>query len=125
MKSSLVCIFLSLSLCTGVSYSQTPVEHFQVPGKGKPVGLKVPAVQRINFAKSFEKRLIARGDKAHVVTKGDSDKILVIKWPELSRPFVQGITNNARMVKDLRELGFKRIMLTDGKKSAWDIDLKN
>jgi hypothetical protein len=125
MKSSLICLFLSLSLCLGVSYSQSPVEHFQVPGKDKPVGLKVPAAERISFAKSFENRLNKRGDNAHVVTKGDSDKTLVIKWSELSRPFVQRMTNNAGMVKDLRELGFKRIMLMDGKKSAWDIDLKN
>jgi hypothetical protein len=125
MKSGLLCLFLSLSLCSGVSYSQAPVEHFQVPGKSKPVGLKVSAAERINFAKSFEKRLNAKGNKAHVVTRGDSDKTLVIKWPELSRPFVQGMTNNAGMIKDFRELGFKRIMLTDGKKSAWDIDLKN
>ena len=125
MKSCLVCLFLTLSLCAGISYSQSPVEHFQVPGQNKPSGLKVSAAERINFAKLFEKRLNAKGNKAHVVTRGDSGKTLVIKWPELSRSFVQSMTNNAGMMKDFRELGFKRVMLTDGKKSAWDIDLKN
>ncbi len=125
MKSSLACIILVLGLCTGVSYSQQLDEHLKVSGKGKPVGQKVTAAQRVNFAKSFEKRLNAKSDSAQVLTKGDSDKTLVIKWPAINREFAQRMANHAGMVKDFREMGFKRMVLTDGKKSIWDVDLKN
>jgi hypothetical protein len=125
LKSTIFCLILALSLCAEVSHSQQPAERLQVSSKSKPVGLKVTTAQRINFAKSFEKRLKARGDNAQVVTQGDANKTLVIKWSSLNRAFAREMADNAKMVTDLREMGFKRMLLMDGKKYAWDVDLKN
>ena len=92
---------------------------------GAPIGQAVTVNQRAYFAKDFGDRFRAQFGESEVWAKGMDGKTLVIKWINVSRPFAAEFVASEEIVKDLREMGFKRLILTDGHRSNWDVDLKN
>jgi hypothetical protein len=92
---------------------------------GPPTGQTVTADQRSNFAKAFGDRFSAKFGDAKVSTQGPDGKSLVITWTNVEKPFARQMAANEEIVKGLREMGFKRLILTDGSRSNWDVDLKN
>ncbi len=61
---------------------------------------------------------------ATVTTTGDFHTTILIQGNMVNDSFVHGMKDNNVVIQDLREMGFKRLIMTDGKVS-WDIDLKN
>lgn len=61
---------------------------------------------------------------ATVTTTGDFHTTILIQGNMVNDSLVHGMKDNNVVIQDLREMGFKRLILTDGKVS-WDIDLKN
>jgi hypothetical protein len=116
-------VFIALSAISLASCSSK--EPIAVSVSGPPLGQGVSAVQRLKFARSFGDRFRAKFGDSDISTSGEAGKTLVIKWINVSRPFASKFAANEEIVKDLREMGFKRIILTDGYRSNWDVDLKN
>ena len=92
---------------------------------GPPTGQTVTADQRANFAKSFGDRFRAKFGESKILIQGTDGKSLVITWINVGKPFARQMAANEEIVKGLREMGFKRLILTDGNGSNWDLDLKN
>lgn len=90
-----------------------------------PRGQGVPAEQRLRFCRNFQERFSKKFQGSKVVSGGDKDKTFRIEWSGVDRPFAAMITETDEIVNDLRELGFKRLIITDGHNSSWDVDLKN
>ena len=111
-----ICIFLN---------SCKSKEPITTSVSGPPAGQNVTVNQRAYFAKDFGDRFRAKFGESEVWAQGMDDKTLVIKWIHVSRPYAAEFVASEEIVKDLREMGFKRLILTDGNKSNWDVDLKN
>ncbi len=80
--------------------------------------------QRRKFTLEFEKKFKDKGMNATVTTTGDFHTTILIQGNMVNDSLVHGMKDNNLVIQDLREMGFKRLILTDGKVS-WDIDLKN
>jgi hypothetical protein len=61
---------------------------------------------------------------AKVTTTGDKQTIVTISGPIVIGPIVHKMKDSVDAIQDLREMGFKHLIMTDGK-ATWDIDLKN
>jgi hypothetical protein len=88
------------------------------------IGDSVLFDQRINFAKDFEKQFHDKGIDAIVISNGVRQSILSISGKVVNVPSVYRMKDNVDAIKDLRENGFKHLIMTDGKVN-WDIDLMN
>jgi hypothetical protein len=100
------------------------VNHLQVTTKSPATGQNVLPEQRIIFATGFEKMFHDKGMDAKVTTNGDKQTIVTISGPIVIAPIVHKMKDNVDAIQDLREMGFKHLIMTDGK-ASWDIDLKN
>ncbi|MGD0845443.1 MAG: hypothetical protein ABSA06_13915 [Geobacteraceae bacterium] len=100
------------------------VIYLQVTTTNPPTGKSLLPEQRRKFTLEFEKKFKGKGMNATVTTTGDFHTTILIQGNIVNDSFVHGMKDNNVVIKDLREMGFKRLILTDGKVS-WDIDLKN
>ena len=107
-----------------INYKTAHVNYLQVSTKSPPIGQSVLPEQRIKFAKEFEKLFHNKDMDAKVTTHGDNQAIVTISGPVVVGPIVHGMKDNVEVIKELREMGFKHLIMTDGK-ASWDIDLKN
>jgi hypothetical protein len=114
-------ITLSVSYLTSC-YSKEPIT---TSVSGSPAGQTVTFDQRANFAKSFGDLFRAKFGESKISIQGGDGKSLVITWINVDKPFARQMAANESILKDLREMGFKRLILTNGNKSNWDVDLKN
>lgn len=90
-----------------------------------PRGQEISAEQRQRFVNAFGVKFAAKYTGAVVVGEGMETRILRIQWAGVDRPFAASIIRVDQIISDLRDIGFKHMILTDGNKSNWDIDLKN
>jgi len=58
------------------------------------------------------------------ITHGEQHKFVTISGKIVNGPSVHRMKDNVDAIQDVREMGFKHLIMTDGKLS-WDIDLKN
>ena len=72
----------------------------------------------------FEKKFKDKDMNATVTTTGDYHTTILIQGNIVNESLVHGMKDNNVVIQDLREMGFKRLIMTDGK-VRWDIDLKN
>jgi hypothetical protein len=100
------------------------VIYLQITASSPAIVQSVPSEQRIKFAKDFQKQFHDKGMDATVTTHGDQQNILTISGKVVNDPSVHRMKDNVEAIQDLRENGFKHLVMTDGKLS-WDIDLKN
>jgi hypothetical protein len=89
-----------------------------------PAGQTVTPQQRLIFAKEFGDRFRSKFGDAQVTTRGEAGKTLVIECLQISRRFAEQMIANKVAIQDLREMGFKRLILTDGNKSNWDSNFR-
>jgi len=114
-----------ITLAAAVLISCNSEEPITASVSGAPIGQTVTVNQRAYFAKDFGDRFRAKFGESEVWAKGMDGKTLVIKWIKVSRQFAAEFVASEEIVKTLREMGFKRLILTDGSRSNWDVDLKN
>jgi hypothetical protein len=100
------------------------VNHLQVMTTNPPAGKSQLPEQRRKFTLEFEKKFKDKGKNATVTTTGDFHTTILIQGNMVNDSLVHGMKDNNVVIQDLREMGFKRLIMTDGKVS-WDIDLKN
>jgi hypothetical protein len=89
-----------------------------------PIGQNRTLKERMIFVVSLEKSFHKKGWLAKIDLEGENGKTLMIYWERINLPFVRQWAKSNEMIGDIREMGFKRLMLSNGK-ASWDIDLKN
>ena len=97
------------------------VNHLQVITTNPPAGKSLLPEQK--FTLEFEKKFKDKGMNATVTTTGDFHTTILIQGNMVNDSFVHGMKDNNVVIQDLREMGFKRLIMTDGKVS-WDINLR-
>ena len=100
------------------------VNYIHIKTSNPPAGYNLLPEQRRTFALDFEKKFKKKVTNATVTTTGDFHTTILIQENIVNGPLVHGMMDNAEAMQDLREMGFKHLIMTDGKVS-WDIDLKN
>lgn len=101
--------------------SQRPIEVSVTSG---PTGQTKTLKQRMIFMVSLEKAFHSKGWPASFDLQGEDGKIITVYWEQLNRSLVQQIAKSQDIVADMREMGFKRLVMRSAKKT-WDVDLKN
>jgi hypothetical protein len=76
------------------------------------------------FAAGLEQNFHKKGWIAKIDLEGVDGKTINIYWDQLNVSFVRMIVKSQDIVGDIRELGFKKLLMSNGK-DKWDIDLKN
>ena len=89
-----------------------------------PIGQDKTLQQRMIFSASIEKSFRKRGWQASVDLKGDDGKTMKLYSPELELPMVDQMVSNQKFITEFREMGFKKLVLTNNE-NTWSIDLKN
>lgn len=90
-----------------------------------PRGQEVSAEQRQRFDVNFQEKFAKKFQGSNVNLEGDGNTTLRIEWPGVDRSFAATIIEEEEIIRDLRDMGFKRLIISDGHKSTWDVDLKN
>jgi len=76
------------------------------------------------FIVILQKSMHKKGWIASLDLEGEDGNILKIYWESINPPFVRQMLKSTELIQDIREMGFKRLVLNNGKEK-WDIDLKN
>ena len=79
---------------------------------------------RMIFIVVLEKSFHEMGWLASLDFEGENGNILKIHWESIKRPFVKQMLETTDLIQDIREMGFKRLVMNNGKQE-WNIDLKN
>lgn len=78
---------------------------------------------RKDFAKAYEHNLLDEGIDATVTVHGSKATTLKVKWILASRVVAHEFSENAEFFQGLRDLAFKKFILTDGYDFSWYWDL--
>ena len=97
------------------------VIYLHMPTSSPAIGQSVLPEQRIKFAKDFEKQFHDKGMDATVTTDGDQQKVVTIAGKIVTETSVYRMKDNADAIQDLRAVGFKHLVMSDGD-TTWDID---
>jgi len=76
------------------------------------------------FLVSIEKAFQKKGWLATFDLEGEEGKTIKVFWESLNKPMARQIIKSQDIIPDMREMGFKRLLLNNGKQE-WDVDLKN
>jgi hypothetical protein len=74
---------------------------------------------RIGFATTVENEMLDQGWNFDVTTLGTQHTTLQMKWALASKAVAHQLTENTEMFDTARQLGFKRMELTDGFDQTW------
>jgi RNA polymerase subunit RPABC4/transcription elongation factor Spt4 len=80
--------------------------------------------KRAKFAKEYERQLLDKGMDVYVSTQGKDKSVLRVKWVLVSRPLVYKMINDGSVMGNLRNLGFKKLIMTDGYDSSWTVKVE-
>jgi hypothetical protein len=79
---------------------------------------------RLEYAKNYERQLLASGEDYTVRAQGPDADTLSVTFVLINRPFVYNIENDADLKEQWSALGFKKVRLGDGFDSSWSYSLK-
>ena len=116
---------IAITVIIGSAYlhyqSQKPFEISVTTG---PTGQNRTLKERIIFMVGLEKALHKKGWPASLDMEGEGGKTIKVYWEQLNLPMARKIVKSKDIIPDLRDMGFKRLVLRNGKQE-WDVDLKN
>jgi len=101
-----------------------PVTFITLTTASRPSSKRVLPEQRRLFAQEFGKKFKARYPGAIITTTGQFQTSLFMKSKKINEQFALHMKDNTEAINDICELGFKRLIMYDGK-TAWVINLKN
>jgi hypothetical protein len=78
---------------------------------------------RKSFASTYEKDLLRKGLSATVSTEGDKSSTLKVSYPLMSKALAFNLNENSKFTDQLRELGFRKLIMTDGYNESWSASL--
>lgn len=79
--------------------------------------------KRIQFAKQYEQLMLEKGLDVYASAIGNNKTTFRIKFILTSRPLVYKLINDASFTGQLKDLGFKKFVMTDGYNDTWNTDL--
>ena len=100
------------------------MNYLQTENTNPPTGKNFLPEQRRKFALQLEKKVKDKGMNATVTTTGDFHTAIVLQGEEVNGSLVRLTVGNNDMIQDMRDMGFKTLIMTDGS-AAWSVDLKN
>jgi phosphosulfolactate synthase (CoM biosynthesis protein A) len=74
---------------------------------------------RVELAKTIENKMLDEGLNVEVSAIGSDQTVLRIKWILVSKVVAHQLAKEAGFFSNARELGFKRIEITDGYDETW------
>lgn len=80
---------------------------------------KLTISRRQSYANEMETRMLEQYQDFYVRTSGVNQTTLTIRYVLMSRPFVYNLINDGKFMGRLRELGFKKVVFTDGYDQTW------
>lgn len=118
-------LLVALSAIACMLASCNSQEPLQVSAPIAPAGQNVTLEQRVKFAKHLGEQFQRKYPDGSVTAEGSGGTTLKLQWTGVDRPLASSFVKNEGMITDLREMGFKRLIVTDGYRSTWNVDLKN
>jgi len=113
---------VAILIIATIRYQSTrPIE---IHVKSAPTGQTKTLKNRMIFHVILQKRMHQKGWPATLDLEGENGNILKIYWERINKPFVKEMVKTEDLIQDIREMGFKKLVLNNGKEK-WDIDLKN
>jgi len=79
--------------------------------------------KRIQFAKQYEQLMLEKGLDVYASAIGNNNTTFRIKFILTSRPLVYNLINDTSFTGQLKDLGFKKFIMTDGYNDTWNADL--
>jgi hypothetical protein len=96
----------------------------EVTVKTGPIGQNRTLKDRMLFVVNVEKVYRKRGYLASFDLEGENGKTLIFFLEKMNRPMAGGLVRTDEFVEEIRDMGFRRLVLRNGKEE-WDVDLKN
>lgn len=83
----------------------------------------IAADSRRSYAKNFEKDMLSQGFSVDIATAGTGSTTLIIKWILTTKAQAYQIANDKTLTKAWKDVGFKKIEITDGYNENWIVTL--
>ena len=78
---------------------------------------------RASYADTLETTYLKQNMDVTVTVSGPENTTIKLKYVLMSRPMVYNLTNDSSVMGNLRTLGFKKVIFTDGYFNTWNFDL--
>jgi hypothetical protein len=96
----------------------------EITDKTGPIGQNRTLKDRMLFLVNVEKTFRKRGWLASFDLEGENGKTLIMFLVKMNRPLAREMVRNEEIIGEIRDMGFKRLILRNGKEE-WDVDLRN
>ena len=121
--------FLLFAMAWGVWRSQYTykgkVNYLEADaGASSPTGRSVTPEQRLRYAYAFKEKFRDKGVEVMVRIDDVGFHTLTVTGNRVERPLVHQMAGNKELMQDLREKGFKHLVMSNDSVS-WVVDLKN
>lgn len=78
---------------------------------------------RRSFAGSYEREMLRKGMSVTITTEGEKSSVLKVKFVLMSKALAFNMKENDKFTDQLRELGFRKLIMTDGYNASWSVNL--
>jgi hypothetical protein len=83
----------------------------------------VELLTREVFAKILERKMLDNGLNARISTKGSNKQTLVCEYILMTKVRAANLLNDGNLLLSARDVGFKKLIFTDGLQSSWTYDI--
>ena len=83
----------------------------------------VELLTREVFAKTLERKMLDNGLNAKISTKGSNKQTLVCEYILMTKVRAANLLNDGNLLPPARDVGFKKLIFTDGLHSSWTYDI--
>jgi hypothetical protein len=87
--------------------------------EARRVAERATTAARAQFAREMESRLLDDGLDARVTVSGPNNTTLRLRYILVSRVWAHKFSQDGNMIANLRRLGFKKFVITDGYDETW------
>ena len=117
-------LFATLLIMAKCQTNELPVNHIKLKIETSPTGQKATPEQRRTFVLNLKNSVKTEFRDTTLTTTGDYHTTFLIEANAINSKTANSMIANAIPLFDLRGLGFKHVVISNGKES-WDFDLKN
>ena len=112
---------------TKATHQQTPIASAasQASPPANPV-FPATAAGRKQASAALERFMLGRGVDTYISVSGKDNTTLTVKYVLMSRPAVYQLVNDQNergFMPMVRDLGFRKLVFTDGFKDTWTVDV--
>jgi hypothetical protein len=79
----------------------------------------VEVLTREVFAKTLERKMLDNGLNAKIITKDSNKQTLVCEYLYMSKVRADNLLSDGNLLPSARDVGFKKLIFTDGLHSSW------